>query len=229
VGWIVGIWQTRDYWGNEFDSLKETWIKNWIFGRWIMGGTTANWMAMEFYPVMTAGLINFAAAGAYRALQNLVAPIHVLIRATDTFLTPRASKIFQNKGLSALNRTIGTTYSIIGIPIAAILFIAIVFPNELLFLFYGDTYLAFSSGVYIMAAYYVLLYFYSPALTALKATRISRPIFIAFIAAIIAMATVGILMILEWGLYGTLAGQLINALVVVIVLWGSWIHAKRKL
>jgi len=48
----------------------------------------ANWLSVEFYPVLTAGMISFAAAGAYRALQNLVAPIHLLLRAIDTFFTP---------------------------------------------------------------------------------------------------------------------------------------------
>ena len=61
-----------------------------------MGGSLANWIASELYPLLAAGLISFAAAGAYRALQNLVAPVHVLLRATDTFFTPRAAKVYHH-------------------------------------------------------------------------------------------------------------------------------------
>jgi O-antigen/teichoic acid export membrane protein len=201
---------------------------NWIFGRWVLGGSVANWISVEFYPVLTAGMINFAAAGAYRALQNLVAPIHLLLRAIDTFFTPRAARLYEQAGRPGLARSLRLIYLATAIPMLGILALAVVFREQLLHLLYGDTYLEYSQGIVLMAAFYALLYAYGPLQSAFKAMRRSRPIFTANIVATIAMFTIGIMAILRWGVYGTLSGQVINALLVNMILWGSWLRAKKE-
>ena len=225
---IPSLWFTRNYWTRQIASLKETWEQNWSFGRWLLGSFLANWAAVEFYPILTAGLISFAAAGAYRALQNLVAPIHLLLRAIDTFLTPRASKLYAKDGLQALTHTLRSIYLAIALPVIAILMIALAFPEQLLSLIYGDTFLEYSDGVILMALFYALMFAYWPLQSIFKAAQLSRPIFIANILAIVSMFTVGIWAILNWGVYGTIIGQVVNALVINLVLWGYWISLRRQ-
>jgi O-antigen/teichoic acid export membrane protein len=229
ISFIPGMWQTRSYWRVKNIDLRMTWKRNWGFGKWILGSSTAHWFAVEFYPVLTAGIISFAAAGAYRALQNLVAPIHVLLMATDAFLTPRAAKMYSQKGIPALSRVLRTTYFILGIPIIAMLAIAVIFPELLLELFYGETYLQYSNGIILMVIFYLIIYLYSPAQTALKAVRIGQPIFIANSIAITAMLTFGVWLILQWGVYGTLAGQVVSALIICVILWTAWRKVKRRM
>ena len=228
VALIPGFWFTRHFWTRKLDNLRDTWIRNWNFGRWLLGGTLTNWVAVEFYPILTAGLISFAAAGAYRAIQNLVAPVHLLLRAIDTFLTPRTANLYEKNGQRALTHTLRRIYLAGGIPIFGILTIAVLFPEQLLSLVYGDTYIAYSNGVILMAIFYALLFAYWPLQSVFKAAQHSRPIFIANILAIICMLTVGIWAILNWGVYGTIAGQALNALVINAVLWGVWISMKRS-
>ena len=225
---IPGLWQTRRYWTPHFSGLVDTWKRNWEFGRWVMGGTIANWISVEFYPVLTAGMISFAAAGAYRALQNLVAPIHLLLRATDTFLTPRAARQFTENGHHALARTLRLVYLVSGLPILGLLSLAMLFPVPILRLLYGETYVAYSGGMVLMAIFYALWYAYWPLQTAFKAARISRPIFIANLSAMAVMFTIGIWAIIRWGVYGTIAGQALNALVVALILWWSWLGVRRS-
>jgi O-antigen/teichoic acid export membrane protein len=224
---LPGLWQTRAYWTLKFNNLVDTWKQNWEFGRWVMGGTVANWIATEFYPVLTAGMISFAAAGAYRVIQNLVAPIQLLLRATDTFLTPRAAKLYHDKGMPALERLLRLTYLITGIPILGLLSLGVVFRTEVLSFLYGDTYLAYSGGVVLIAIFYALWFAYWPLQTAFKAIRYTRPIFIANLAAILAMFTVGIWMIQRWGVYGTFGGQALNAVVLTLIHGQAWL--KRNL
>lgn len=224
---VPGIWFTRQYWSRDRLNLKETWKLNWNFGRWLIGGTLSGWLSVEFYPVLTAGLISFAAAGAYRALQNLVAPIHLLLRAIDTFLTPHAASAYQANGKPALARTLRLMYLTVGLPILGVLSLAVLFPAQILHLFYGDTYLAYRDGIWLMAVFYALLFASYPLQSILKAARLSRPIFIANLLAIFSMFTVGIWMIFHWGVYGTIAGQALNALIVSLVLWGVWISLRR--
>jgi O-antigen/teichoic acid export membrane protein len=187
-----------------------------------MGGSIANWVAVEFYPVLTAGLVSFAAAGAYRALQNLVAPVHLLLRATDTFLTPHTANLYEQSGRRALTRSLRLIYFAAGIPILGILFVSVVFSEQILSLLYGDTYLAYSNAMILMALFYALWFSYWPLQSIFKAARLSRPVFIANLVAIILMFTAGIGMILRWGVYGTIAGQALNALVVSLILWWTW-------
>ena len=228
VALFPSLWFTRHYWTRKLVNLKGTWRRNWEFGRWLLGSTLTNWVAVEFYPILTAGLVSFAAAGAYRALQNLVAPIHLLLRAVDTFLTPRAANLYEKNGQRALTHTLRSIYLALGIPVLGILIIAMLFPEQLLTLIYGDTYLAYSNGVVLMALFYALMFAYWPLLSIFKAAQLSRPIFIANILAIISMFTIGIWAILRWGVYGTIVGQVVNALVINIVLWGFWISMRRS-
>lgn len=234
IGWgslaalLPGLWLTREAWTSKPLNLIDTWKKNWGFGRWIVGSSLANWLAVEFYPILTAGMISFAAAGAYRALQNLVAPIHLLLRATDTFLTPRAARLYEAHGRPALGRTLKIIYLVAGVPILGLLLLAVIFPRPLLGALYGETYLAYSNGIALMALFYALLYAYWPLQTAFKAARVSRPIFIANLSATLMMFTVGIWAILRWDVYGTIAGQGLNALVVNLVLWTAWLGGRSR-
>jgi O-antigen/teichoic acid export membrane protein len=228
VALLPGIWQTRAHWSRMFDPLLPALKRNWQFGRWVMGGLFASWLSVEFYPVLTAGMVSFAAAGAYRALQNLVAPVHVLLRATDTFLTPRAAKVYHQSGMRGLWRVLRLTYFFTGIPILGVLAAAIIMPAPILQLLYGDTYLEYSNAMVLMAIFYMLLFAYWPLQTAFKAIHISRPIFTANLIAILGMFTIGIWAILTWGVYGTISGQILNALIVTVILWGTWIKITRS-
>jgi len=228
IGWgavialLAGLWANRRVWRWRGLTPLQTWRRNWDFGRWMMGSTLANWISVEFYPVLTAGLVSFAAAGAYRAIQNLVAPIHALLRATDTFLTPRAAEGFRSQGLSALQRVLRLSYVFNGLPVLALLGFAILFPRQILGFLYGETYTPYSQGVVLMAIFYALWFAYWPLQTVLKASRQSKPIFIANLVAIVLMFSLGLLAIRLWGVFGTLAGQILNALAVNVVLWTAW-------
>lgn len=229
VACLPGVWFTRHSWTSDLSGLGETWKRNWKFGRWAMGGSIANWVAVEFYPVLTAGLVSFAAAGAYRALQNLVAPVHLLLRATDTFLTPHTANLYEQSGRRALTRSLRLIYFAAGIPILGILFVSVVFSEQILSLLYGETYLAYSNAMILMALFYALWFSYWPLQSIFKAARLSRPVFIASLVAISLMFTAGIGMILRWGVYGTIAGQALNALVVSLILWWTWRVVQKEI
>jgi O-antigen/teichoic acid export membrane protein len=224
----LGLWLARHYWTFRKITFWQTLRQNWKFGGWITGGSLANWVASELYPLLAAGLISFAAAGAYRALQNLVAPVHVLLRATDSFFTPRAARIYSETGFQGLGRMLKIIYLVSGIPILGLLMLASLLPEPLLRLLYGETYVAYSGGLFLMAIYYALWYAYWPLQTAFKAIRITRPIFTANIAAIVCMFTIGVWAIQHWDVFGAIGGQALNALVIALVLWVSWLKVTKE-
>ncbi len=228
VGILLGVWTGRSYWTVNLLRLREAAIRDLKFGRWILGGLLANFVAVEFYPVMTAGMISFAASGAYRAIQNLLAPVPTVLRAMDTFLAPRMAKLHSNSGIRSLNPFLKKIYVLVGAPVVVWLVFVSVFATPIMKVLYGDQYAAFASGVPLMAVFFFLWFLYWPVYIAVKAARISRPIFIANSLAIVLMFTVGIWMIREWGVYGTISGQILNALVVAVILWRAWLIALKR-
>ena len=228
IGWssgaalLLGLIQTRRLWVRRGVDLRAAWHKNWSFGRWVLGGTAVSWIAIEVYPILTAGLVSFAATGAYRALQNVVAPIHSLLRAMDTYFTPRLADRRRIAGPAGVIHMVRRMFLVTGLPVAGVLVAAVAFTEPLLKLLYGATYLEYAGGMRLMVIFYALLYSFWPLQSALKAMEKPRPIFIASMAALVAMATAGIWAILQWGVYGTIGGQAMSALIISIVLWSTW-------
>ena len=228
IGWssgialLLGLIQTRRLWVRRGVGLVATWRKNWGFGRWALGGTAASWIAIEVYPILTAGLVSFAATGAYRALQNVVAPIHSLLRAMDTYFTPRLADRRRIAGTEGVILMVRRMFLVTAPLVAGVLVVAVAFTDPLLQWLYGPTYLEYAGGMRLMAIFYALLYSFWPLQSALKALEKPRPIFIASMAALVAMATIGIWAIVRWGVYGTIGGQALSALIISIVLWSTW-------
>lgn len=227
AGLILGAGQTRHLWVRARFDVAAVWRRNWEFGRWVLGGTITNWFAIEVYPILTAGLVSFAATGAYRALQNVVAPIHSMLRAMDTYFTPRLADRRRISGGAGVTHMVRRMYLVTAPVVAVILVLAVVFAEPILRLLYGETYVAYAAGMRWMAIFYLFWYSYWPIQSALKAVEVTRPIFLASMAAILMMFTFGVWAILTWGVYGTIAGQAFSALIVSVVLWSTWLRWRR--
>jgi O-antigen/teichoic acid export membrane protein len=234
IGWssglalVLGLIQTRRLWTRRGVDLPETGRVNWRFGRWILGSTAANWFAIEVYPVLTAGLVSFAATGAYRALQTIVAPVYSLLRAMDTYFTPRLADRRRLAGSPGVVHMVRRMFLVTGPLVAVILLVAVVFSEPLLRFLYGDTYLEVAGGMRLMALFYGLVYSYWPIQSALKALGRPKPMFVGSLAALAAMATVGVAAILRWGVFGTIAGQALSAAIMALVVWATWLRWLRS-
>lgn len=229
IGWgslfgaLLGCWQARHFFTRPIkQKLISTWLENWRFGRWILGASVAEWVVVDLYPIIMAGMVSFAAAGAYQSLQNLVAPIHVLLRAMDTFATPIAAKAYHQSGLPRLSGILKKIYLFSGIPVFGLLILDLIFAPDLLYLLKGDTYLPFAQGIYIMAVFYIFLFINRPLQLAFRVLNKGRQIFFANILAAVSMFTIGIWLIDRWGLYGAIGGQALNAFIISLVLWIAW-------
>ena len=234
IGWgslaatVIGIWQAKKYFSTKAITFSETWRENWHFGRWILGASVADWMVLDLYPIMMAGMISFAATGIYQALQNLVAPIHVLLRAVDTFATPILAKTFDQHGLSRMRKDFKWIYILIGIPVIFLLLLVLLFTPQLLYLISGDTYLPYADGIYVMVVFYFFLFINRPLQIAFRAVRQGKQIFVANILATLSIFTVGIWLINTWGYYGAVGGQALNAIIISIVLLFAWRKIVQK-
>jgi len=230
IALLVGLWGARDYFSREINlqAVWSTWKENWEVGRWVTGALLTHWVSLEVYPLVVAGLISFAATGAYRALENLVAAVHVILRAMDTFITPYAARSFNKEGSGKLMRTLRLAYLFGGIPIVGILILALVFTEPLLRFLYNDAYLFMSGGAIWLVLFYFLWFTYWPIQSAMKAIKYTRPLFTANLIAIVCMFTLGLVAVRNWGVNGAYIGQGLNALITNIVLWRAWLKLRRE-
>ncbi len=223
----LGLWQARSYWTRRSLAVGEAAKENWAFGRWVLGGQLASWVSLEVYPILAAGLVSFAAAGAYRAVQTLVAPVHVVIAALDPFLTPRAARAETRVGRAALRRVLRLAFLALGIPVLGYLILVSVAAPRLLQLLFGDKYLAYAPAVALFCVQYGLWFAYFPYQVGLKALQRTRPIFLAHGLAIVAMMTLGIGLVSWLGVYGAVLGQVINGLIALVVIARAWFRESR--
>jgi O-antigen/teichoic acid export membrane protein len=224
---IVGVLQMRTSWTGRGIDLAGVLRRNWSFGRWVSGGSVANWAALEIYPILAAGLISFAAAGAFRAMQNLVAPIHVLLRTIETYLTPRAARRYRLGGWSGVRALLARVYWLSVLPAIGLLIVAALFPAPLMRLLYGEKYAAYSGMLPLLALAYALWFAYAPLQACFKAIPWTRPVFVANLLATLSIFVVGILAIRTFGLAGAIAGQAVNGLLIGAILWATWARAPR--
>lgn len=219
-----GLFILPRYWTRVKLNLFETLEQNWKLGKWILGGSIANWGSLEIYPIMVADLISFAAAGVYRAAQTLVAPVHLLLRAMDTYITPWASNRLASQLDDQKRRILSSTYLFISPIIIGYLSLMVILRKPILNFLFAGKYDHFADVVAVFAVYYLLWFSYWPLQALIKAHKITKPIFIANVIAVIVMFTVGFGLIKIWGVYGAVFGQSLNALVVSIILWFYWKH-----
>jgi len=234
IGWgavggtILGAWLAKDYFRLTFKNLWATWLENWQFGRWILGVSLADWVVVDLYPIIMAGMISFAATGVYQTLQNLVAPIHVLLRAVDTFVTPIFAKSYDQSGLIKVRQNLKWIYIVAGIPVIGLLVLVLFFTPQLLFLLKGDTYLPYADGIYVMVVFYLFMFLNRPLQLFFRAIRHGKQVFFANIIAMISMFTIGLWMIDRWGVYGGIGGQALNAFIISLVLLIAWLRMGTR-
>ena len=236
IGWgafvamLVGAWLSRRNFSKQLLNPMDTWRENWRFGRWILGASLADWVVVDLYPILMAGMISFAATGVYQTLQNLVAPIHVLLRAIDTFLTPIMAKAFDASGINKIRRMLRWVFLIAGIPILGLLVLVMFFTPQLLYLLKGETYLPYADGIYLMAVFYLFLFINRPLQMAFRAVRQGKQVFFANILAMTSMLIFGTWFIRRWGLYGAIGGQTLNAIIIglfLILAWYRFTHSRN--
>jgi len=234
IGWgslagaLIGFFMVKGYLTLKVQGVTKIWRDNWGFGRWIFGASVADWMVVDLYPIFMAGLISFAATGVYQALNNLVAPIHVLLRAVDTFATPILAKAYDQFGVAHVSKRLKWIYLLAALPVLGLLGLVLLFAPQLLTLLRGETYLPYTNAIYIMVVFYIFLFVNRPLQMAFRAIRQGKQVFWANVIAAVSMFTVGFWLINVWGIYGGIGGQALNALIISVVLLIAWIKVNRN-
>jgi O-antigen/teichoic acid export membrane protein len=137
----------------------------WPHGRYLLVSWQFEWMATHGILILSGFILGPQAAGAIRAIQNILGPIHIVLLAIENIIPIEAAKRLRNKGLPELNNYL-SKWAIRGGLLFVIILIPLIWSSEwILYTLYGKDYSVFWHLValqfaVILAKYCLLLLIY---------------------------------------------------------------------
>lgn len=201
--------------------------RNWGLGRWLLGARLTEWASDNLFPFLAGAVLGLAAPGVLRALQLVVAPSYVLSLALDAVLTPKAARVYERAGYRALGTFIRRVY-LVSLPVAlGYLVVVAALSGPLLRVLYGEKYGGYGGLLALSALAYGLAFVKGPVSIALRAKEVTRPVFLGYALSTLATFTLGLWLITQYGLWGAVAGGVVNAVIQNVVLWDAWFGSPR--
>ncbi len=230
VAAVWGFWEIRARLPRraaEPRLLKTVIAENWRFGKWLFGAALAAWTSDQCYPVLVGGFVSVAATGSLRAVQTIMGPTNILLRAMSQSLTPRAARIYGAGGYRALRAFVRHIILLTAPFMLAYCLLIAIFARPILTVLYGDRYRQYDWLLALIALSYALIYTRTPAIIALEARGISRPVFQTYLWLTLMVFTAGIGAIYWLGLAGAALGLVATGVVSNGILWW-WYHQMAE-
>jgi O-antigen/teichoic acid export membrane protein len=196
------------------------------FGKWLAASIAAHWTSTQGYLYLAAAVLGVAVTGALRAVQLVLAPLHVLMFSLSTMLPIRLSVLLANAdkevAASAFQRNARLAFRLTAPIVVTYCVCVALFANHIIRYAYGSTYSAYGRVLVIFAGYYLLLYLAQFAATLLTAQRRTDWLFLGnALAALVTVAAAWPLM-RAFGAEGAAFLLVVSAGVLTIVLWRPW-------
>lgn len=211
VGWPVELGQLRD---------------NWRYGKWLLGAMLASSSYYLLFPVLVAALVSVAELGAFRAVQTIMGPTHVLLKAMESSLTPRAAREHAEGGVPALGAFILRAAALTAPLMAVYCLLVALFAGPILRVSYGDQYSEFGWLLAALALTYGFVYLAVPVTIALQAAGMSAPLFRANLWSTLSASTLGTAAIAGLGLPGAALVSCLREVVLNAVLWRRYARLR---
>ncbi len=194
--------------------------QSWYVGRWILSDSLGRWLSSDSFPILAALAAGPAAAGAYRALQNVVAPTNVLFNSLPSLVMPPSARAYANGGSKGLARFLVPVSIVIGLLFACYVFAVSALGPWILNLLYGSRHGLNASLIWLLALGYLTTYVTSIQSVAVLVLRRGRALAAARIAAIVVTLTVGVWLTWQFGVGGAFVGLFVAEVSRLVVLGG---------
>jgi O-antigen/teichoic acid export membrane protein len=202
---VVGLLK---YFSFNFNTniLKETVLYHFTFSKWLIGTALLQWFSGNFFIIVAAALMNEAAVGAIRIVQNVMGLTHVLFLAMENVVPVKAALHYKEGGLKQLKTYLIYVTGRAGVVVGGILLLLAIFRTYIIDFLYGAEYIEYSYLVVGFCLTYILIFVGHPLRFALLTLEITKPMFISYVlgaafSLILAYPLVG-----RFGLVGVLIG-----------------------
>lgn len=214
AGAAMGLWQIRDAldWSHPRRDAREAFAANWNFGKWLLGGTAAQWSSARVYPILAAGLVSIAATGAMKVVQTILGPTHIIKFSLDPLMGPKAARTFKNKGAHALRAFTWRTQWLLIATIGGYSLVVSIFAAPILDLVFDHRYVKYDWLLQVMALTNLLSSLRTPQELALSAVGETSTLFRIRVLSASLNLTLGLAAVKMFGLPGVAVGLIGNAI-----------------
>lgn len=193
--------------------------ENWTYGRWMFLAAMAHWLSVGSIVPVLGALASLEAAGVYRALSNLLAPVQQLMTAATMLVLPRLAAGREQGGGDRAGWRELMLGALTGPLTAIYVVVLIIWGRDLLDLLYDQpAYSAHAALIGGFAVYAILLAFSHSLAVALRAREDTASIFNAKLASAAAALLLGFPLIWSMGLTGAVVALNISTLAEAAVL-----------
>ncbi|MGE5611349.1 MAG: hypothetical protein ACM359_19020 [Bacillota bacterium] len=221
LGAFLGAWQIRSALIWQIDKLA--FRENWHFGKWVAGGEIfGHWLSVQLFIYLAAAVLGTAAAGVLRAVHTVFGPSRVLADVFCTMLPIRFARTLADGGKAALHAQLKLAY-LLAVPLlGGYCLLVAVCARPILWVLYGDKYTGSSAVLALFAVSAFASYMTMIVAAALRATRLTRQVFMSQTYASLVAFPIGWLMVLAFGIQGTVLGMTATYLALGILLWQTY-------
>jgi O-antigen/teichoic acid export membrane protein len=201
-------------------------VESFDFGKWLAAAIATHWVATQGYLYLAAAILGVAVAGALRAVQLILAPLHVLMFSLSTMLPIRLSMVLahadERVGASAFARNARLALRVTLPLVVAYCVCVAVFADDIIRWAYGSRYASYGRVLSIFALYYLLLFLAQFASTLLTARRRTGWLFLGNAAAALVTVAAAWPLMHAYGAEGAAFLLVLSATVLTLVLWQPW-------
>jgi O-antigen/teichoic acid export membrane protein len=218
IGAVWGLYQHRFLLFSKKVDLKGNFLRNWCFGKWLLGGSIADHSSSQIYIYMTGILLSASMAGVLGAARNILGLANIILLGLDNWLNPTAAIQFAKNGKGALNRLLVRVSIWGGAVIGAYCLVASLFSQVLLDLLYRDIYSGYEMIVTLFALQTLVVFSVRLPTYGIRAVRKPQYLFIGKLISALFALPASILLIKQFGLYGACSGMILGQLILFAAL-----------
>lgn len=189
------------------------------YGKWAAPARILNWIPGNVYFIILPVVLSLEANATLRAIGNLIYPLYLMINAISGVLLPSLVRTYERDGLAALHRRLrGVAVPAVG-AVAVFALVITVFGQQIVSLLYVGQYDEFTTFpiVATMAVFPVIAVMQTLLDIALRAIGQVRLTLFSTLIWGAGTLTIGVAMMIAYGLLGTNLGQMITAGIALLV------------
>jgi len=212
---IIGSVQCKKFLTKDMSGFKQTIMKNWNHGRWLLGSSLSQWICYQSYFFITAFFLGTVGPAILKACQNIIAPTHIVLQSLENIIPSTASRKFTEGGMPVLRKFLNeASINILALIIPYCLFVSI-FAERFLKLFYQNLYKDYGIIVVLIAIQYIIDSLNREYMFGLRVLDKPHKIFLSFFYASIVTVIISIPLVKFFGVKGSVFGLIISVAIVL--------------
>jgi O-antigen/teichoic acid export membrane protein len=218
--WITARLDIRPFTVGRSTVLAGMAAEHWRYGRWVVASGVLGWIPQSFYYLLLPLHAGLAGTAALKALMNLVMPVLHAYQPMLVLLVPALVRV---RGTPAFGRTVRTMLLLATCCSGVYWLLLGLLDRRVVAWLYDGQYVANASLLWVIGLLAITGAAVAVLGGALRALERSSDMFVAYAASTVLTVTVGLWLMLRWGVKGAAVGVTLSGVVTTAAMaWQLW-------